>query len=79
MRTVLNYNQSKRNYHPLIIILFTSGMLSTQELNELPRTTKYNWKHFNHDNYFGHQWAENYIKPKMSFKVSLPLVLSKLF
>ena len=62
MRTVLNYNQSKRNYHPLIIILFTSGMLSTQELNELPRTTKYNWKHFNHDNYFGHQWAENYIK-----------------
>jgi hypothetical protein len=51
----------KRNYHPLIIILFTSGMLSADELNQLPRTTRYNWKHFKHKNYYGHQWAEDYI------------------
>jgi len=47
--------ESKRNYHPLIIILFTSGMLSIDELNKLPRTTKHNWKDFKHDNYYGHQ------------------------
>lgn len=61
----MDYNkapQTKRNYHPLIIILFASGMLSLDELSELPRTTKHNRKHFKHDNYFGHQWVENYIK-----------------
>ena len=51
----------KRNYHPLIIILFTSGVLSVEELNKIPRTTKNNWKHFKHENYFGHQWAKTYI------------------
>lgn len=54
--------QTKRNYHPLIIILFTSGMLSIDELGQLPRTTKHNWKHFKHDNHFGHEWVESYIK-----------------
>lgn len=54
--------QTKRNYHPLIIILFASGMLSPYELSKLPRTTKHNWKQFEHNNYFGHQWAETYIK-----------------
>ena len=37
-------------------------MLSLDELSEIPRNTKHNWKHFNHDNYFGHKWAEGYIK-----------------
>ena len=55
-------NTYKRTYHPLIIILFNSGMLSLEELSEILRTTKHNWKHFNHDNYFGYQWAETYIK-----------------
>ncbi len=36
-------------------------MLSDQELNEFPITTKHNWKHSNHDNYFGYHWAEEYI------------------
>ena len=37
-------------------------MLSSEELHQLPRTTKHNWKHFNHDSYYGYHWAEGYIK-----------------
>ena len=36
-------------------------MLSTQELGKIPRTTKHNWKQFDHDNYFGYEWAKAYI------------------
>lgn len=52
----------KRNYHPLIIILYVNGMLSLDELNYIPRTTKYNWKQFEHHNYYGYEWARDYIK-----------------
>jgi len=53
---------SKRRYHPLIIILYTSGMLSVDELKQLPRTTKHNWNHFKHDEFYGYQWAQENIK-----------------
>ena len=36
----------KRNYHPLIILLYVSGMLDTKQLCELPKTTKFNWNRF---------------------------------
>jgi hypothetical protein len=36
-------------------------MLSLEELDKIPRTTKHNWKQFHHDNYFGYKWAESYI------------------
>ncbi len=52
----------KRNYHPLIVILFNSGMLSVRELDQIPRTTRYNWRNFSHDNYYGNEWATSYIK-----------------
>ena len=55
-------HQTRRNYHPLVIILFTSGMLSLEELQQLPRTTKHHWKQFKHDHYFGYEWAATYIK-----------------
>jgi len=58
----MNQTQSKRNYHPLIIILFASKMLSAHELSQIPRTTKHNWKQFNHNNYYGYHLAESYIK-----------------
>jgi len=54
--------KERRNYHPLLIILFASGMLPNEALNKLPRTTKHNWKHFEHDNYNGSEWVESYIK-----------------
>ena len=43
-------------------MLFTSGMLDVQQLNTLPKTTKYNWNNFKHENYFGHEMATDYIK-----------------
>lgn len=52
----------KRNYHPLVILLYTSGMLSLEELNKLPRTTKYNWNQFKHENYHGYELATDYIQ-----------------
>ncbi|WP_439131431.1 hypothetical protein [Polaribacter sp.] len=52
----------KRNYHPLIILLYASGMLDTKQLCELPKTTKYNWNQFKHQNYYGNEWVSSYIK-----------------
>lgn len=52
----------KRNYHPLIILLYVSNMLSDQQLAMLPKTTKHNWNKFCHKNYYGNEWAENYIQ-----------------
>lgn len=37
-------------------------MLSSEELSQLPRTTKHNWKYFKHHNYYGHEWVSSYIK-----------------
>ena len=51
----------KRNYHPFIILLFVNGMLPAEVLKQLPKTTKYNWNQFKHENYYGYQWAESYI------------------
>ena len=51
----------KRNYHPLIILMFTSGMLDIQQQKDIPKTTKYNWKKIKHENYYGHEIAIDYI------------------
>ena len=51
----------KRNYHPLIILLFTSGMLSDHSVKQIPRTTRYNWRDFKHEDYYGYEWAQSYI------------------
>jgi len=37
-------------------------MLSTEDLKELPRTTKYNWNHFKHEDYYGVELVTDYIK-----------------
>jgi len=37
-------------------------MLSVDELKQLPRTTKHNWNHFKHDEFYGYQWAQENIK-----------------
>ncbi|MBL4880303.1 MAG: hypothetical protein JKX82_03160 [Oleispira sp.] len=52
----------KRNYHPLVILLYTSGMLDAVQIRQLPKTTKHNWNQFKHQNYYGNQWAASYIK-----------------
>ena len=51
----------KRNYHPLIILLYASGMLDINQIAQIPKTTKYNWNQFKHENYYGNDWAKNYI------------------
>lgn len=52
----------KRRYHPLIILLFHSGILTTDQIKELPKTTKYNWKGFQHENYYGYHLVSDYIQ-----------------
>ena len=58
----MNNDYYKRNYHPIIILLYVSGMLGIEQLNQLPKTTKYNWNKFKHENYYGSDWAETYIE-----------------
>ncbi len=51
----------KRNYHPLIIVMYVSGMLDANQLAQIPKTTRYNWNQFTHENYYGNDWAIAYI------------------
>ena len=51
----------KNRYHPLIILMYHSKMLSVEELAKIPRNTKRNWNRFNHANYYGFEMAEAYI------------------
>ncbi|WP_157821855.1 hypothetical protein [Tenacibaculum sp. Bg11-29] len=52
----------KRSYHPLVIVMYTSGMLDDKQLAQIPKTTRYNWNQFAHDNYYGNDWATDYIE-----------------
>lgn len=52
----------KRNYHPLIIVLYASGMLDNTQTSQIPKTTRYNWKQFSHENYYGNDWVIDYIE-----------------
>jgi len=51
----------KQTYHPLIIVMYASGMLDHTQLAKIPKTTRYNWKQFAHESYYGHDWASDYI------------------
>jgi len=55
-------NTYKRNYHPIVILMYHCNMLSFQELQKIPKRTRYNWNDFEHENYYGHDWAKDYIK-----------------
>ena len=58
----MNTKFYKRNYHPMTILLYTSDMLDTEQLKQLPKTTKHNWNKFKHEDYYGYDWAEAYIE-----------------
>jgi transposase InsO family protein len=53
-------SHSKRKYHPLIIILYSSGMLDQIQLKDIPRNTRWRWNNFNHSDYYGHELVEDY-------------------
>jgi len=41
--------------------MYASGMLDHTQLAKIPKTTRYNWKQFAHESYYGHDWASDYI------------------
>jgi hypothetical protein len=36
-------------------------MLDSVQVKQLPKTTKYNWNQFRHENYYGNDWSTSYI------------------
>lgn len=52
----------KTRYHPMIILLYHSKMLSPEQVKCIPRTTRNNWNKFSHENYFGYDIAKDYIE-----------------
>jgi len=36
-------------------------MLDIKQVDDLPKTTKYNWNQFKHENYYGTEWVTSYI------------------
>ena len=57
----------KKSYHPLIIMLYTSGMLSEQQIKEIPKTTRWNWDKFIAEQHFHYNRAEDYVKDLNNF------------
>jgi ACT domain-containing protein len=37
-------------------------MLSVEQVNSIPRTTRHNWDNYQHDDYFGYEMAKDYIQ-----------------
>jgi hypothetical protein len=60
--TQVHNNSYKRRYHPMVLLLFHSKMLSAEQLAQIPRTTQYNWSRFQHKDHFGYEMAEQYIQ-----------------
>jgi transposase InsO family protein len=54
----MNY---KRKYHPLVVLLYASNMLNKEQTKQIPKTTRAYWNEFDHNNYYGADWAEKYI------------------
>lgn len=52
----------KRKYHPLIIIMYKSGMLDYSQLKNIPRNTRWRWNKFDHCDYYGFEIVEDYIQ-----------------
>jgi transposase InsO family protein len=63
----MNQHSYKRTYHPLIIVLYTSGMLSEQQIKEIPKTTRWNWDKFIAEQHFHYNWTEDYVKDLNNF------------
>jgi hypothetical protein len=51
----------KRKYHPLIVLLYHSKMLTPEQIQQIPRTTRNDWNHFLHQDYYGYDLAKDYI------------------
>jgi hypothetical protein len=51
----------KRTYHPLIILLYKSNILSLEQIKSIPRTTRWVWDNTELSNNFGGEWASEYM------------------
>ena len=52
---------SKRKYHPLVILFYSSGMLTYQQKQDIPKSTRADWNHFNNEENYGFDWVEKYM------------------
>lgn len=53
-------NEIKRSYHPLVQFFFYAGMLSPEQLAQIPKTTIDYWRKQNHTELFGYQWVSTF-------------------
>jgi len=60
-------NSTKRSYHPLVIFSFYAGLLSDQQLCEIPYTTKKYWMESDHTLLFGFGWVEPFFNEQKDF------------
>ena len=59
---------SKRNYNPLIPLLYSKGLLSKQQLCEIPKRTLQHWNQHKNKNYDFDHWASPFIENIEDFK-----------
>jgi len=51
---------TKRIYHPFIVLLYASNMLTKEQVQQIPKSTRMYWNQFKHENCFGYEWSEAY-------------------
>ena len=76
----------KRNYHPLVCILYMHGMLTDEQIKQIPKTTRHYWNNYDHEDHFGYEWIfdilvdfvnlkaiqeRKYLKRTMKFAVAM--------
>lgn len=50
----------KRIYHPLVIFYFYAGLLTPEQLAQIPKTTLDYWKRNDHTSMFGYDWVSTF-------------------
>lgn len=58
---IMSQSIYKRNYHPLVILFYTYGMLDSEQLNAIPKNTRSNWNKFKHEHYDCTNWVAPYL------------------
>jgi len=53
---------TRYTYHPLIILLYSSNMLTPEQVSQIPISTRYRWNKFDHTNYHFDDWCIEYIE-----------------
>ncbi len=60
---------SKRVYYPLVLFFYHSKLLSSEQLTQIPKTTKNYWNTTSHVDMFGYEWVSSFYSEYDNFNL----------